>query len=130
MTDLSLWLEASGALAGAGGLGYAKVRAPRVYWSLVGLLTAWGRFTLSYRSTMDVCGLTVHPSGLRAFMVRNVARREVQPVPPKVRRVRGTSTGLRVTLRLPARPGADGRRRLLGTAAPRLGRALGERDRD
>ncbi|MGW7612292.1 FtsK/SpoIIIE domain-containing protein [Streptomyces sp. NPDC054766] len=102
MTDLSLWLEASGALAGAGGLGYAKVRAPRVYWSLVGLPATWGRFTLSYRSTMDVCGLTVHPSGLRAFMVRNVARREVQPVPPKVRRVRGTSTGLRVTLRLPA----------------------------
>ncbi|MET7603212.1 FtsK/SpoIIIE domain-containing protein [Streptomyces avermitilis] len=102
MSDLSLWLEASGALAGAGGLGYAKVRAPRVYWSLVGLPAAWGRFTLSYRSTMDVCGLTVHPSGLRAFMVRNVARREVQPVPPKVRRVRGTSTGLRVTLRLPA----------------------------
>ncbi|GGX93901.1 conjugal transfer protein TraS [Streptomyces minutiscleroticus] len=102
MADLTLWLEATGALAGAGGLGYAKVRAPRVYWSLVGLPVTWGRFTLSYRSTMDVCGLTVQPSGLRAFMTRNVARREVQPVPPKIRRVRGTSTGLRVTLRLPA----------------------------
>jgi len=102
MSDLSRWLEATGALAGAGGLGYAKFRAPRVYWSLVGMPAAWGRFTLSYRSTMDVCGLTVQPSGLRAFMVRNVARREVQPVPPKIRRVRGTSTGLRVTLRLPA----------------------------
>ncbi|MEU9571658.1 FtsK/SpoIIIE domain-containing protein [Streptomyces massasporeus] len=102
MTDLSIWLEATGALAGAGGLGYAKVRAPRVYWSLVGMPVTWGRFLLSYRSTMDVCGLTVQPSGLRAFMTRNVARREVQPVPPKIRRVRGTSTGLRVTLRLPA----------------------------
>ncbi|MGW3916086.1 FtsK/SpoIIIE domain-containing protein [Streptomyces sp. NPDC005070] len=102
MTDVATWLELGGTAAGAGGLGYAKVRAPRVYWSLVGLPATWGRFTLSYRSTMDVCGLTVHPSGLRAFMVRNVARREVQPVPPKVRRVRGTSTGLRVTLRLPA----------------------------
>lgn len=102
MTDLTMWLEATGALAGAGGLGYAKVRAPRVYWSLVGMPVTWGRFILSYRSTMDVCGLTVHPSGLRAFMTRNVARREVQPVPPKIRRVRGTSTGLRVTLRLPA----------------------------
>ncbi|MEU0728297.1 FtsK/SpoIIIE domain-containing protein [Streptomyces sp. NPDC006140] len=102
MTDWTMWLEATGALAGAGGLGYAKVRAPRVYWSLVGMPVAWGRFTLSYRSTMDVCGLTVHPSGLRAFMTRNVARREVQPVPPKIRRIRGTSTGLRVTLRLPA----------------------------
>ncbi|MGW1361472.1 FtsK/SpoIIIE domain-containing protein [Streptomyces chartreusis] len=102
MTDLTMWLEATGALAGAGGLGYAKVRAPRVYWSLVGMPETWGRFTLSYRSTMDVCGLTVQPSGLRAFMTRSVARREVQPVPPKIRRVRGTSTGLRVTLRLPA----------------------------
>ncbi|GAA2269332.1 conjugal transfer protein TraS [Streptomyces ruber] len=102
MADWTLWLEATGALAGAGGLGYAKARAPRVYWSLVGMPVTWGRFTLSYRSTMDVCGLTVQPSGLRAFMTRNVARREVQPVPPKIRRVRGTSTGLRVTLRLPA----------------------------
>ena len=97
-----MWLEATGAAAGAGGLGYAKVRAPRVYWSLVGMPVTWGRFAVSYRSTMDVCGLTVQPSGLRAFMTRNVARREVQPVPPKIRRVRGTSTGLRVTLRLPA----------------------------
>ncbi|MFI6566872.1 FtsK/SpoIIIE domain-containing protein [Streptomyces sp. NPDC050534] len=102
MADLAMWLEATGALAGAGGLGYAKVRAPRVYWSLVGMPVTWGRFTLSYRSTMDVCGLTVQPSGLRAFFTRSVARREVQPVPPKIRRVRGTSTGLRVTLRLPA----------------------------
>lgn len=102
MTDLSLWLEATGALTGAGGLGYAKVRAPRVYWSLVGLPATWGRFTLTYRSTMDVCGLTVQPSGFRAFMTRNVARREVRPVPPKVRRVRPTSAGLRIILRLPA----------------------------
>ncbi|MGC9378702.1 FtsK/SpoIIIE domain-containing protein [Streptomyces sp. MH13] len=102
MADLTMWLEATGALAGAGGLGYAKVRAPRVYWSLVGMPLAWGRFTFSYRSTMDVCGLTVQPSGLRAFMTRSVARREVQPVPPKIRRVRPTSTGLRVTMRLPA----------------------------
>ncbi|WP_329322238.1 FtsK/SpoIIIE domain-containing protein [Streptomyces sp. NBC_01715] len=102
MTDLSLWMEATGALAGAGGLGYAKVRAPRVYWSLVGLPATWGRFTWSYRSTMDVCGLTVRPSGFRAFMTRNVARREVRPVPPKVRRIRPTSAGLRITLRLPA----------------------------
>ncbi|MGX4690881.1 FtsK/SpoIIIE domain-containing protein [Streptomyces sp. JNUCC 63] len=102
MTDLTMWLEATGALAGAGGLGYARVRAPRVYWSLVGLPVTGGRFTITYRSTMDVCGLTVQPSRLRAFLARNIARREVLPVPPKVRRVRGTSTGLRVTLRLQA----------------------------
>ncbi|MFE5137237.1 FtsK/SpoIIIE domain-containing protein [Streptomyces fagopyri] len=102
MPDVSTWLELGSAAASAGGLGYAKVRAPRVYWSLVALPVTWGRFTLTYRSTMDVCGLTVRPSGFRAFMTRNVARREVRPVAPKVRRVRGTSTGLRVTLRLPA----------------------------
>ncbi|MGW3813152.1 FtsK/SpoIIIE domain-containing protein [Streptomyces sp. NPDC005046] len=102
MTDVATWLELGGTAAGAGGLGYAKYRAPRLYWSLVGLPVTWGRFTWTYRSTMDVCGLTVRPSGFRAFMTRNVARREVRPVAPKVRRVRGTATGLRVTLRLPA----------------------------
>jgi S-DNA-T family DNA segregation ATPase FtsK/SpoIIIE len=33
MSDLTMWLEATGALAGAGGGSYAKQRAPRVYWS-------------------------------------------------------------------------------------------------
>lgn len=102
MADIATWFELGGAAAGAGGLRYAKYRAPRVYWSAVGLPVTWGRFTWTYPSTMDVCGLTVQPSGFRAFMTRNVARREVRPVPPKVRRVRPTSTGLRVTLRLPA----------------------------
>ncbi|MFF8511681.1 FtsK/SpoIIIE domain-containing protein [Streptomyces sp. NPDC015492] len=104
MTDLSTLWEVGLPLAGtAGGLGYAKVRAPRVFWSLVGLPVATTRFAVTYRSTMDVCGLTVQPSRLRAFMVRNLARRpDVQPVPPKIRRVRAFSTGLRVTLRLPA----------------------------
>ncbi|MEU2713902.1 FtsK/SpoIIIE domain-containing protein [Streptomyces sp. NPDC007205] len=102
MADATMWLEATAGLSAVGGVGYAKVRAPRAYWALVGLPASLARFGFSYRSTMDVCGLTVQPSGLRAFMTRNVARREVQPVPPKVRRVRVTSTGLRVTLRLPA----------------------------
>ncbi|KQX47314.1 MULTISPECIES: FtsK/SpoIIIE domain-containing protein [unclassified Streptomyces] len=104
MMDLSTLWEVGLPLAGsAGGLGYAKVRAPRVFWSLVGLPVATTRFAVTYRSTMDVCGLTVQPSRLRAFMVRNIARRpDVQPVPPKIRRVRASSTGLRVTLRLPA----------------------------
>ncbi|MFD9500748.1 FtsK/SpoIIIE domain-containing protein [Streptomyces sp. NPDC060035] len=103
MSDLNTVIEVAGALSAAGGLGYAKVRAPRVFWSLVGLPVARVRFAVTYRSTMDVCGLTVQPSRLRAFMVRSVARRQdVQPVPPRVRRVRGSSTGMRVTLRLPA----------------------------
>ncbi|GGV49861.1 conjugal transfer protein TraS [Streptomyces longisporoflavus] len=102
MADLAVWFEASGVLTGAGGVTYAKYRAPRVFWATVGLPVAWGRFAFSYRNTMDVCGLTVQPSGLRAFMSRRIARSEVRPVPPKIRRVWGTSSGLRVTLRLPA----------------------------
>ncbi|MEU9620541.1 FtsK/SpoIIIE domain-containing protein [Streptomyces sp. NPDC088251] len=103
MSDLSTLIETAGVLSAAGSLGYAKARAPRVFWSLVGLPVARVRFAATYRSTMDVCGLTVQPSRLRAFMVRNVARRQdVQPVPPKVRRVRGSSTGMRAILRLPA----------------------------
>ncbi|MGW7272221.1 FtsK/SpoIIIE domain-containing protein [Streptomyces sp. NPDC054864] len=102
MENLGTWLLLAAIAVVAGGLGFAKVRAPRVYWSLVGLPLTWIRFTLTYRSTMEVCGLTVQPSGFRAFMTRNVARREVRPLPPKVRRVRPTSTGLRVSLRLPA----------------------------
>lgn len=102
MSDVATVLGSAGLVAGAGGLGYAKFRAPRAYWSLVGLPLAWGRFTVTYRSTMEVCGLTVQPSGLRAFMSRTVARREVRPVTPRKRRVRPTSTGLRVDLRLPA----------------------------
>jgi S-DNA-T family DNA segregation ATPase FtsK/SpoIIIE len=101
MSDLATLVEVGGPLAG-GGLLYARAKSPAVYWSLVGLPVTWGRFTITYDSTMDVCGLTVAPSRLRAFLVRNVAHRQVQPVPPKVRRVRPTSTGLRVTLRLPA----------------------------
>lgn len=103
MSNLAGVIEVAGALSAAGALGYAKARAPRVFWSLVGLPVARVRFAATYRSTMDVCGLTVQPSRLRAFMVRNVARRQdVQPVPPKVRRVRGSSTGMRAILRLPA----------------------------
>ncbi|MEI5034157.1 FtsK/SpoIIIE domain-containing protein [Streptomyces sp. S1A(2023)] len=103
MSDLSTVIEVAGALSAAGGLGYAKARSPRVFWSLVGAPVARVRFSVTYRATMDVCGLTVQPSRLRAFMVRNVARRQdVQPVPPQVRRVRYSTTGMRATLRLPA----------------------------
>ncbi|MFD7114620.1 FtsK/SpoIIIE domain-containing protein [Streptomyces microflavus] len=103
MSDLSTVIEVAGALSAASGLGYAKARSPRVFWSLVGAPVARVRFTLTYRATMDVCGLTVQPSRLRAFMVRNLARRQdVQPVPPQVRRVRYSTTGMRAILRLPA----------------------------
>ncbi|MEV0252951.1 FtsK/SpoIIIE domain-containing protein [Streptomyces sp. NPDC050732] len=100
--DLGTWLLLAVVAASVSGLAFAKACAPRVYWSLIGLPLTWGRFILTYRSTMEVCGLTVQPSGMRAFMTRNLTRREVRPQPPKVRRVRPTSTGLRILLRLPA----------------------------
>lgn len=103
MSDLGTLLEVATPLAGVGGLGYAKVKAPAVYWSLVGMPITRGRFAFTYRSTMDVCGLTVPPSRMRSFLARAISRNgEVLPVPPRVRRVLPTSTGLRVTLRLPA----------------------------
>ncbi|GLF96734.1 FtsK/SpoIIIE domain-containing protein [Streptomyces yaizuensis] len=101
MSDLVTAAEVAGVLSAAGGLGYAKVRAPRVWWSLVGLPVTRVRFALTYESTMDVCGLTVQPTRARAALLR-ATRKEVLPVPPRVRRVRMTSTGLRVTLRLAA----------------------------
>ncbi|KAF4406194.1 FtsK/SpoIIIE domain-containing protein [Streptomyces lycii] len=103
MPDLSTLLVITALLAVVGGLGYAKFRAPGVYWLAMGLPVAWVRLIVTYRATMEVCGLTVRPSSLRAFVSRNLARRrEVRPVPPKIRRVWGSATGLRVMLRLPA----------------------------
>lgn len=101
MADLPLLVDMAPVLAAGGGLAWARVKRPAVYWSLVQMPVTWTRFTLTYRSTMDVCGLTVRPSRLRAMLARAV-RSEVQPVPPKVIRVTPTSTGLRVRLRLPA----------------------------
>ncbi|WEV26682.1 FtsK/SpoIIIE domain-containing protein [Streptomyces sp. 71268] len=100
--DLSL-LEVGGPVAaGAGGLVYARVRAPGVYWALVGLPVTRVRFAATYRTTMEVCGLTVTPARWRSAVARTVARREVRPAVPRVRRVRPTATGLVATLRLPA----------------------------
>ncbi|GLV75865.1 hypothetical protein Shyhy02_38650 [Streptomyces hygroscopicus subsp. hygroscopicus] len=45
-----------------------------MYWSLVGLPIVRTRFAFTYRETMDVCGLTVAPSRLRAFVARTVTR--------------------------------------------------------
>ncbi|WP_431784009.1 FtsK/SpoIIIE domain-containing protein [Streptomyces chumphonensis] len=101
MSALALLVDASPVLAAGGGVLWARAKCPAVYWSLVQMPATWARFTLTYRSTMDVCGLTVRPSRLRALMARTV-RGEASPVPPKVLRVSPTVTGLRVRLRLPA----------------------------
>jgi len=100
MSNLTLLLLVVAVVAG--GVLIARRRFPALFWVLVGLPVALVRFHLTYAATMEVCGLTVTPSRARAFFVRTVARREVRPVPPKVKRVRCCSTGLRVRLRLPA----------------------------
>lgn len=103
------------------GAAYLRTKAPAVYWSAIGLPVAAIRFTTTYGSTMDACGLTVEPSRLRVLLMRATTRREVRPVPPKVRRIRPTTTGLRVRLRLaPGQEPAD-----VAASAERLRHAWG-----
>ncbi|MEV4613922.1 FtsK/SpoIIIE domain-containing protein [Kitasatospora sp. NPDC049258] len=101
MSELLTLAEVGGPLAAvAGGAAYARVKAPAVYWSAVGLPVTAARFAATYSSTMESCGLTVEPSRLRVLLLRATTRREIRPVPPRICRVRPTSTGLRVRLRL------------------------------
>ncbi|GAA4857121.1 FtsK/SpoIIIE domain-containing protein [Kitasatospora terrestris] len=105
----------------AGGAAYARVKAPAVYWSAVGLPVTAVRFAATYGSTMDACGLTVNPSRLRVLVTRATTRREIRPVPPRIRRIRPTTTGLRVRLRLaPGQEPAD-----VAASAERLRHAWG-----
>ncbi|GAA2103909.1 FtsK/SpoIIIE domain-containing protein [Kitasatospora saccharophila] len=109
MSELLTLAEVGGPLAAvAGGAAYARAKAPALYWSAIGLPVTAVRFSATYGSTMDACGLTVEPSRLRVLITRATTRREIRPVPPKIRRVRPTSTGLRVRLRLaPGQEPAD-----------------------
>ncbi|MFE9428262.1 FtsK/SpoIIIE domain-containing protein [Kitasatospora sp. NPDC006697] len=116
LTELGLPLAAVG-----GGAAYARVKAPAVYWSLIGLPIATVRFRATYDSTMEACGLTVAPSRLRILFARATSQREIRPVPPKIKRVRPTTTGLRVRLRLaPGQEPAD-----VAASAERLRHAWG-----
>lgn len=78
---------------------------PTWYWMTFGVTFAAIRVLVRYRSVMDACGLTVPPSRWRLALAR-VANR---PVPdarsPRILRLRPTSTGL--VLRLKLRPGQD-----------------------
>ncbi|WP_035853747.1 FtsK/SpoIIIE domain-containing protein [Kitasatospora azatica] len=116
LTELGVPLAAVG-----GGAAYARVKAPAVYWSAIGLPVAAVRFRTTYASTMDACGLTVAPSRLRILFTRATSRREVRPVPPRIKRIRPTTTGLRVRLRLaPGQEPAD-----VAASAERLRHAWG-----
>ncbi|MFG2821816.1 FtsK/SpoIIIE domain-containing protein [Kitasatospora sp. NPDC048365] len=122
MSGELLLAEVGGSLAAlVGTAAYTRVKAPAVYWSTVGLPAAAVRFAATYGSTMDACGLTVAPSRLRVLVTRATTRREIRPVPPRIRRVRPTSTGMRVRLRLaPGQEPAD-----VAASAERLRHAWG-----
>ncbi|MFD9595574.1 FtsK/SpoIIIE domain-containing protein [Kitasatospora sp. NPDC059973] len=122
MSELLTLAEVGGPLvAVTGGAAYARVKAPAVYWSAIGLPVTAARFSATYGSAMDACGLTVAPSRLRVLVTRATSRREIRPVPPRIRRVRPTSTGLRVRLRLaPGQEPAD-----VAASAERLRHAWG-----
>ncbi|SDN77584.1 FtsK/SpoIIIE domain-containing protein [Streptomyces wuyuanensis] len=80
----------------------ARVKAPTVYWSLVGLPAALYRVLASYRQTMEACELTVAPPWWRVFAKRATSTEEPRPGIPKIRGIRPTRTGLRLRLRLAA----------------------------
>jgi DNA segregation ATPase FtsK/SpoIIIE, S-DNA-T family len=122
MTGLTNVVEVGGAvLVVGGGTACLRQTAPAVFWSLIGLPVAVARFAATYASTMDACGLTVPPSRLRVLLTRITTHREIRPVPPKVRRIRPTTTGLRVRLRLaPGQEPAD-----VAASAERLRHAWG-----
>ena len=101
MNDLLALIETGAPVAAAGGgVLVARARAPRLYWSVVGLPVTAGRIAHSYAKVMEACGLTVEPSLWRTMASTAVTRRELRPVPPRVRAVVPTATGLRLRLRL------------------------------
>ncbi|WP_370069638.1 FtsK/SpoIIIE domain-containing protein [Streptacidiphilus sp. MAP5-3] len=90
-------------------MGWARWFRPAVFWALVGLPLVLARVAFTYYATMDVCGLTVPPTRWQIWLQRAVSpEREIRPVPPKIRRIRPTATGLRLRLRLaPGQEPAD-----------------------
>ncbi|WP_055585766.1 FtsK/SpoIIIE domain-containing protein [Peterkaempfera griseoplana] len=101
MADWTPLLELGGPLVvGGAGAAYARVKAPRAYWSAIGLPVTAARIAHSYDSVMEACGLAVEPSLWRTMTATGAARQQLKPVPPRIRRVSPTSTGLRLRLRL------------------------------
>ena len=83
----------------------ARVKAPAVYWTLVGLPAALYRVLSSYRPTMEACKLTVAPPWWRVFARKLSAGEQVaRPGIPRIRGIRPTSTGLRRPGRMPGIP--------------------------
>ncbi|MFE4259591.1 FtsK/SpoIIIE domain-containing protein [Streptomyces sp. NPDC056883] len=80
-------------------------RHPTWYWMTFGVTFATVRVLIRYRSVMDACGLTVPPSRWRLALARVANRPAPEARSPRILRLRPTSTGL--VLRLKLRPGQD-----------------------
>ncbi|MER5727100.1 FtsK/SpoIIIE domain-containing protein [Streptomyces sp. NPDC002138] len=78
---------------------------PTWYWVTFGVTFATVRVLIRYRSVMDACGLTVPPARWRLALARVSNRPPPEARSPRILRLRPTSTGL--VLRLKLRPGQD-----------------------
>lgn len=78
---------------------------PTWYWMTFGVTFATIRVLIRYRSVMDACGLTVPPARWRLALARVANRPVPEARSPRILRLRPTSTGL--VLRLKLRPGQD-----------------------
>ncbi|WP_330330397.1 FtsK/SpoIIIE domain-containing protein [Streptomyces sp. NBC_00536] len=78
---------------------------PTWYWMTFGVTFATIRVLIRYRSVMDACGLTVPPARWRLALARVSNRPPPEARSPRILRLRPTSTGL--VLRLKLRPGQD-----------------------
>ncbi|MFJ3834243.1 FtsK/SpoIIIE domain-containing protein [Streptomyces sp. NPDC090054] len=78
---------------------------PTWYWMTFGVTFAAIRVLVRYRSVMDACGLTVPPARWQLALARVTSRPVPEARSPRILRLRPTSTGL--VLRVKMRPGQD-----------------------
>ncbi|MEV5800743.1 FtsK/SpoIIIE domain-containing protein [Streptomyces collinus] len=76
-------------------------RVPVLFWWLVGYPVVMVRVLISYRATMDACGLTVPASAVRRATARMMGR-QAAPVPPRHSFPLPTGSGLVMRLRMAA----------------------------
>ncbi|MEU1463753.1 FtsK/SpoIIIE domain-containing protein [Streptomyces sp. NPDC005727] len=76
-------------------------RVPVLFWWLVGYPVVVVRVLISYRATMDACGLTVPASAVRRATARMMGRQAAQ-VPPRHSFPLPTGSGLVMRLRMAA----------------------------
>ncbi|MEW2113797.1 FtsK/SpoIIIE domain-containing protein [Streptomyces sp. NPDC005474] len=100
MTD-STWTLTLCLAALAVALLVLRRRMPVAFWWLVGYPLVALRVLITYRATMDACGLTVPASAVRRATARLVGR-EAAPVPPRRSLPLPTGSGLVIRLRMAA----------------------------